>query len=277
MIARATLAVMTCIFTTEVLADWYVSDRTSQEKLDRIIDHTSSTASQAENVNAVLGTTSNGDGKPINANLDAINKKLKIGQYVKTQPGSRVADPTDALPPDSTKLDDGARCTSVAEAQRENCRRIVDLENAQYQYMLTMYSNTRTRDDMLRLLLEERSEIKTDDPNEFGKLVDNTNKLTALHSLIALDQQRMLAANHAYEANLRFLRAQQTLAANAAASGKKPAAPEESEQLAGGEVDFGNAVGGLLTGFVLKQALREVKTSRPNGMQTLSIGKSNGF
>ncbi|MDQ0010331.1 hypothetical protein J2T07_002521 [Luteibacter jiangsuensis] len=258
-------------------AQWAVNDADANTKLGQIEQHTNDTVSQTKDINKVLGQTGDGDGKTINANLDAINKKFKIGQYKDTQPGPRVADPKKALPEDSTQLDDGTRCKAVAEPQQANCKLIVDLENAQYQYMLTMYKNTKTRDDMLRELLKERQAIGADDPNQYGKLEDNTNKLTALYNLIALDQQQMQTVNYAYEANLKYLRSQQTLAANAANTGKKPS-EWGSIQLPGvGDVDIGSAISGLATGAVLSETLKGVQSDKPSGMQTLSIGESNGF
>ncbi|WP_089978931.1 hypothetical protein [Luteibacter sp. UNCMF331Sha3.1] len=265
-------------------AQWQVNDADANIKLNDIRTNTSNTVDEAKNIvqqnkdmNSVLGTTSTGDGKTINANLDAINKKLVIGTYSDKQPGARVKNPEKVLPEDTTKLDDGKRCDAVAEPQQANCKLIVDLENAQYQYMLTMYKNTETRDAMLRELLKEREAIKPEDANQFGKLEDNTNKLTALYNLIALDQQQMQTVNYAYEANLRYLRSQQTLAANAASTGKKV---DEwgSIKLPGiGDVNIGDAVSGLATGVALKGALDGVQSKKPEGMQTLKIGKSNGF
>lgn len=265
-------------------AQWQVNDAAANTTLEKIQTNTSNTVTEAQNIkqqaeymNQVLGKTTDGDGKTMNANLNAINQKLKIGEYKDTQPGPRVKDPEKNLPADSTKLDDGKRCDAVAEPQQANCKLIVDLENAQYQYMLTMYKNTATRDAMLRELLKEREGIQPDDPSQFGKLEDNTNKLTALYNLIALDQQQMQTVNYAYEANLRYLRSQQTLAANAAATGKTPD-QWGSIQLPGiGNVNIGTALSGLATGVALKGALDGVQSDRPSGMQTLKIGESNGF
>ena len=174
-------------------------------------------------------------------------------------------------------LDDGTRCKAIAEKQQDTCKEIVALENAQYQYMLTMYKNTATRDSMLRELLKERSEITASDANQFGKLEDNTNKLTALYNLIALDQQQMQTVNYAYEANLRYLRSKQTIAANAASTGKDPSKWDSISLPGLGDVNVGSAISGLATGAALKISLEGAQTTRPAGMQTLSIGESNGF
>jgi hypothetical protein len=264
-------------------AQWAVNDAEANGTLKQIEQHTDKTVQntkdiydQTKDMNTVLGKTV-GDGSTINGNINAINEKLKIGTVKDSQPGARVSNPVKELPADSTVLDDGTRCKAVAQPQQATCQQIVDLENAQYRYMLTMYKNTETRDTMLRDLLKERSEITPQDPNQFGKLEDNTNKLTALYNLIALDQQQMQTVNYAYEANLRFLRSQQTMAANAANTGKKPS-DWGSISLPGiGNVDIGSAISGLATGAVLKESLDGVQSDKPAGMQTLSIGKSNGF
>jgi hypothetical protein len=264
-------------------AQWAVNDATANSTLERIQTNTNKTAEkttdidkQTTDMNTVLGKTV-GDGSTINGNINAINEKLKIGTVKESQPGARVLDPVKVLPADSTVLDDGTRCKAVAQPQRDTCQQIVDLENAQYRYMLTMYKNTATRDSMLRELLKERSEITAQDANQFGKLEDNTNKLTALYNLIALDQQQMQTVNYAYEANLRFLRSQQTIAANAASTGKNPSKWDSISLPGIGDVNIGSAISGLATGAALKASLDGVQSDKPEGMQTLNIGKSNGF
>ncbi|SFW62916.1 hypothetical protein [Luteibacter sp. UNCMF366Tsu5.1] len=257
-------------------AQWAVNDANANATLKQIETHTNDTVTQTTDINSVLGKTL-GDGSTVNGNINAINEKLKIGTYDEKQPGARVKDPTQTLPEDTTKLDDGTRCKAVAQPQQATCQQIVDIENAQYQYMLTMYKNTATRDAMLRELLKERAAIQASDANQFGKLEDNTNKLTALYNLIALDQQQMQTVNYAYEANLRFLRAKQTIAANAASTGKQPS-DWGSISLPGiGDVNIGSAISGLATGAALKASLDGVQSAKPSGMQTLSIGDSNGF
>ncbi|NID13969.1 hypothetical protein [Luteibacter yeojuensis] len=264
-------------------AQWAVNDAQANSTLEQIQSNTHTTADkttdidkQTTDMNTVLGKTL-GDGSTINGNINAINEKLKIGTYKDSQPGPRVGNPVKALPADSTVLDDGTRCKAVAQPQQDVCKQIIDLENAQYRYMLTMYKNTETRDSMLRELLKEREAITDKDPNQFGKLEDNTNKLTALYNLIALDQQQMQTVNYAYEANLRFLRSQQTIAANAASTGKNPSKWDSISLPGIGDVNIGSAISGLATGAALKASLEEVQTAKPNGMQTLGIGKSNGF
>lgn len=270
-------------------AQWQVNDAEANGHLSNIdtnskdtSTNTKNTATNTDNLNKVIGKS--GDDyqqTTVNGRLDAINQKLYIGTYDEAKPGARVKDPDQALPkPGGTALNDGSNCNTVAQPQQAVCKQIVAIENAQYQYMLTMYENTNTRDAMLRKLMDERKAITADDKNQFGKLEDNTNKLTALYNLIALDQQQMQTVNYAYEANIRYLRAKQTLSANAAASGKDPTQGGDSGGISIpgiGNVSIGQVIGALTTGAALKVALEGVQTDKPSGMKTLAIGDSNGF
>lgn len=228
-------------------AQWHVTDETTQGKIDTLQDN--------------MGKTGDGGGKTLNGNLDAINKKLVIGTYKDSQPGKRVDDPKSALPDEGTKLNDGSACSRLPTQQQTNCTKIVEIQNAQYQYMLTMYKNTKTRDDMLRELLKERQAISSDDPNQYGKMEDNTNKLTALYNLIALDQQQMQTVNYAYEANLKFLRDQQAQLSRAANTGRSTGSGISLPGV--GDVDLSGALGGLVAGSVLKTALKNGHTGSP--------------
>lgn len=271
-------------------AQWAVNDAEANQHLDQIETHTNDTATntkdtvtQTTNVNKVLGTTSDTyTSTTVNGRLDSINKKFLIGTYDDQKPGVRVANPTQALPSSGgPPLDDGSSCNTVAQPQQATCKQIVDLENAQYKYMLLMYENTATRDTTLRDLLTERKNITDGDQgdiSQFGKLEDNTNKLTALYNLIALDHQQMEAVNYAYEANIRYLRAKQTLAANSASSGKDPTKTPGGIDIPGiGNVQIGQVISGFVTGAALTVALDGVATATPDGMKTLKIGQSNGF
>jgi len=259
-------------------AQWQVQDKDAEGTLNNIKSDTGDIKTGVDNVNKVLGTTSDANGTPINGTLNSINNKFVIGAYDSDVPGTRTADPVQALPADSTVLDDGSHCNDVTPAQQGNCQKIVALENAQYRYMLTMYATSKARDDTLRKLLNERQQINTSDANQYGKLEDNTNKLTALYNLIAIDQQQMQSVNYAYEANLRYLRAQQTQMANAAASGKSASSgPSISLPGLGTDINVGSVVGALTTGVALKAALNGIASTPPSGMQTLSIEKTNGW
>jgi hypothetical protein len=275
LLGAMTLAVLLSVAAPAAHAQWQVQDQKGEDSLKGINDDTGK-------INSVLGTTQDGNGT-INSNLNNINNKFVIGTTSDNQPGPRVKDPTQVLPDATTVLDDAAHCGLVATAQQDTCKQIVAIENSQYQYMITMYTNSKTRDDMLRTLLNERKAITSSgkpDPNQFGKLEDNTNKLTALYNLIALDHQQMLSVNYAYEANLRYLRAKQTQMANAAASGNPPpGSGGGSINIPGiGNFDINSAISAMTTGAALKLALNGLATKPDSGMpmQTLGIENTNG-
>lgn len=270
-----------------VEAQWAVHDDAANSTLSQIKGDTGVLSKETPGIhsdttaiNNVLGQVGQDEGSgTINGYLHSINERLKIGTYDPKKPGDRVKDPQQALPQDSTVLDNGVKCDKVAEPQQATCKKIVAIENAQYQYMLTMYANTATRYKTLQDLMEERKSIDANDPNQFGKLEDNTNKLTALYNLLAIDQQQMQTANYAYEANLRYLRAQQTLAAKSAATGEDLTKGGVISLPGIGDVDVGAVLSGIAAGEALKVALDEVKSTTPTGIRRLGIsdGKSYGL
>ncbi|MET0934634.1 MAG: hypothetical protein ABWX83_01495 [Luteibacter sp.] len=230
-----------------------------------------------KDANKVLGQPVK--GTTINDNLDAINKKLIIGANNTDNPGPRMEDPSKALPaPDAAEatLDKGERCKAVATAQQATCQAIVDIENAQYKYMLTVYKTSDTRQKMLQKLLDEREAIK-DNPNQYGMLESNSNKLMALYNLIALDRQQMESVNYAYEANLRYLRASQAMDAEAAQTGTPRKDLGKLTVPGMGDIDIGSLVNAAITGVTLKAALEVAQSNKPDELHRLSIGKSNGW
>jgi hypothetical protein len=135
---------------------------------------------------------------------------------------------------------------------------------------------------MLRTLLTERQNIQagqSGDANQYGKLEDNTNKLTALYNLIALDRQQMQSVNYAYEANLRYLRSKQTQLADAAASGQSPpGSGGGSINIPGvGNVNLGSVLASMTTGAILYGALQAQQTTAAPGMQKLGIESTSGW
>lgn len=230
-----------------------------------------------KDANDVLGKSSK-KGGTINSNLGDIKTKMDIGSANSTAdwPGKRVDDPTPAFPKSSDattiKLDDGSKCKLVAQTQQKTCQDIVDIENAQYKFMVTMYETSKTRDDTLREILKERTKLGTSD---FGKLEDNTNKLNALYALIQLDRQQMESVNYAYEANLRYLRAQQVTLANTAQKGGNKSDWGSISLPGVGDIDAGNLVQDVIGGAVLVGALKGEESTKPDGMHTLKV--TEGF
>lgn len=290
LLSGAALVLALLVAAPSAHAQWAVNDAEANQHLGEIESHTNDTATntkdtvtQTTNLNNVLGTKNDTySTSTVNGRLDSINRKFQIGNYDDKKPGARVANPTQALPASGgPPLDDGSSCNTVAQPQQATCKQIVDLENAKYKYMLLMYETTATRDTTLRDLLTERENIASGDQgdiSQYGKLEDNTNKLTALYNLIALDHQQMESVNYAYDANIRYLRAKQTLAANSAATGKDPSSTPGGIDIPGvGNVQIGQLISGFVTGAALSVALDGVATSKPSGMKTLKIGESNGY
>lgn len=186
---------------------------------------------------------------------DQLKQSMTIGG--KESPGDRIADPQKyPLTQSSTVAQDKQYCSQLAQSQQTNCNEIVDTEDAQSQYMKLMYETTAKRNERLQKIMDERSGIKA---TELGKLEDNTNKLVALYTLMAIDRQQMESVNFAYETRIRYLRDQMTKSADSAATG-------------GGSLDIGSVLTGLTTGAALKAALSSVQSSKPSGMRTLSVG-----
>ncbi|WP_413623775.1 hypothetical protein [Luteibacter sp. Lutesp34] len=240
--------VVSCLAALPARADWRVVDNTAAGKID----------------------TSN-------KKLDSLSNRFNLGAYDNKKPGTRMENPAEVLPKAAdaaATLDDGVHCDTVAADQKETCKKIVAIENAQYKYMLTVYETSAVRDQTLRDLLSERSGLSA---NDYGKLEDNTNKLTALYNLIALDRQQMEAVNYAYEANLRYLRALQAQKAESAQSGA-PAGKTNGIDLPGlGSIDVGDIIKSLTTGAVLQAALDGSQSTEPPNMQRLQIGRSDSW
>ncbi|MET4676381.1 MULTISPECIES: hypothetical protein [unclassified Luteibacter] len=280
MASSAAMLFALCLAAPTANAQWSVNDADANRHLSNIEGKSNSIESHTDNTNRTIGNAGDDyQSNTVNGRLDAINRKLVIGTYDEAKPGPRLKDPDKALPASSSAaLDDGASCNTVAPQQKTTCQDIVALQNAQYKYMLTMYENTNTRDAMLRSLLAERKDIKDTDPNQYGKLEDNTNKLTALYNLIQLDYQQMQTVNYAYEANIRYLQAKQTLAANAASTGKNPSSSTGGISIPGiGSISLDSVIQGLATGAALELALKGAQSDKPAGMKTLGVGESNGF
>ena len=263
---------------------WSVNDSQANDKLSDIKENTKNTNNDTTDMKKALGDSQSGGGNTLNANLDAINKKMVIGNKTNgqpfTRPGDRVDDPEQPLPASGSTaatLDDGSNCTQLPSAQQPNCKQIVAIENAQYKYMLLMYETNAKRNAILTSLLDERAKIDENDANQYGKLEDNTNKLTALYNLIALDQQQMATVNYAYTANLTYLRTAQAQLSRSANTGKPKASWTQVNLPGVGSIDLSSQISSLISGVALTGALKGVQSSKPDGIQTLTIGQSNGW
>jgi hypothetical protein len=239
-------------------AQWEVVDKDANKTLGKISDNTKDTATNTKQTDTDL------------------NKDLNIGTSA-ADPGDstlkRAEDPKQAW--QTAALEDGIdQCTKYAQTQQANCQEIVHTQNAQYLYMVTMYKNTDTRNQRLQTILKERQNISG---SNLGQLEDNTNKLTALYALMAIDRQQMESVNYAYETRLRYLRNEQTKLANAAATGNPPGSGDGISIPLLGDINVGSLVSTLTTGVALKTALNGVASDTPSNMKTLSVENSNGL
>lgn len=248
----STLAFAGALAAGQARADWRVYDQRVQQDTSAIKKSSSA----------------------IQSNTQSIKEQLQIGSANDKWPGTRPDDPDSKFPASSggaqIKLDDGQHCNTIAKAQQDTCNKIVEIENAQYKFMVVMYETSKARDTTLREILAERQGLS---PTDYGKLEDNTNKLTALQALIALDRQQMESVNFAYEANLRYLRALQTQAANVAAKGGKPGKYGSFDLPIIGSIDVGNLLNAAIGGATLAAGLEKAKTTSADGMLTLGVTK----
>jgi hypothetical protein len=255
---------------------WHVTDSQTHDKLDALY-------------------SKNGDGvQDIDTHTRNIDSNFKIGSYV--SPGTRQSDPTStgssalagasstSSPFASATLNDGMdQCDNVAQGQQSNCKEIVQTQNAQYMYMTAAYANTAIRNTALQSLLTERQNIKssscsntstsTSNNTCIGLLEDNTNKLMALYSMMAIDRQQMESANHAYDARIRYLRDYQARLANAAATG----GPTPSGGSGSDTFPIPPAVGSLISNAVAGVVMAGALGASSNNTHALGIEKSNGF
>lgn len=217
----------------------------------------------------VVDTDANNKLKDIKSKLNDMYNQQKIGGYVKL--GDIVPDPDQKLvkqPADQ----DLKQCDSRPQGQQATCQEIIKTQNAQMAYMYTMFDYAKKRDQQLRDIQNERSKIGA---TEVGKLEDNTNKLLALNTQLAIDQQQLQSVMYAYETRLRYLRNQQTRMTEAAASGNPP---DKTGGLFGNlDPSVAQALTSLTTGLVLKGSLMAIKTPKPDDMRRLHVGDSNGY
>lgn len=222
---------------------------------------------------AVHDQDANGTLNNIRGDLDKIYSQQGIAKY--TALGDAAPDPDQPLT--AQDLTQGIdQCQSRPQAQQALCQEIIQTQNAQMNYMVTMYNNAITRNKQLQDIETERNELGSD-PNNAGALQNNTNKLLALNAQLNIDHQQMQSVMYAYQTRLAYMNAQQAQLAQAAASGNPPDSGNDISVPLVGSVDMGSLVKGLVTGVALKGALMGVQSPTPSGMKTLSTEQSNGW
>jgi len=206
--------------------------------------------------NQLGGSTASGNADTVNRHLRNIDTVANGNAPASSS--SAVAAPQVALVDMSTP--DTSQCNGVASPQQANCTEILKTQNSQYQYMKAMYDMTSSRETALKNLITARQSLQ---PEDYGKLEDNTNKLIALRAQMDIDRQQMESVNNAYTLRLNYLQAQQTQLAQSANTGGS------SNNI------ITNTISQIVSGAVLKGALSLQQTD--NGAQTLQIEGSNGF
>ncbi len=225
------LVLVSLFYMGSAQAQWKVVDDAGNQHLQKI--------------RADLGET---DGN-VNKNLVNLYSQQKFGSSKSA--GAIAKDPEellDANNPSAVLIGVDDRCPAtlalgVPQQQHQICRELVRTELAQYRYSLQMYQQAKDRHSRLQEIESERSGLN---PEEQGKLQDNSNKLLALISLMEIDRQQQKTYMDAYEARLHYLHSAQDLLTRQALSGN------------------GSVWSGVVGGVAMKAALDEVKTKRWN-------------
>ena len=225
------LVLLSLLWVGSAQAQWKVVDDSANEHLQKI--------------RADLGEN---DGN-VNRNLANLYNQQKIGSSQSA--GAIAKDPEellDANNPSAINISIDDRCPDtqaqgVPQQQHQICQEMVKTELAQYKYSLQMYQQAINRHVRLQQIEDERSHL---DPEDQGKLQDNSNKLLALISLMEIDRQQHKTYMDAYEARLHYLHAARDLLTRKVMDGN------------------GSVWSGVVGGVALKTALDAVKTRRWN-------------
>lgn len=197
----------------------------------------------------------------VNGNL---KKLAKLGS-AKTS-GEEAKEPEEKLDPQrpSAQVDKAIneRCPAAGQggaAQQQSllCQEIVKTELAQYKYSLVMYELARKRQERLKEIEQERSNLGSEDQ---GKLQDNTNKLLALLSRMEVDRQQSRAYMDAYAARLSYLRAVRDMITNEVLRGK--------ESGNAGALGIGGKIAAGVAGLVAMKATLCGVASKPKNWLT---------
>jgi hypothetical protein len=218
---RTRLAAVTCLACVGLLlmgnvqAQWKVVDDAGNKHLQNIRDD--------------LGER-NGN---VNKNLVNLYNQQKLGTAKSA--GAIAKDPEellDANSPSTVNIGIDDRCpetptAGIAQQQHQICQEMVKTELAQYKYSLQMYQQAKDRHSRFQEIENDRSHLN---PEDQGKLQDNSNKLLALISLMEIDRQQHRTYMDAYAARLHYMHTTQDLLTRWALAGdpKKKAAPWSS-------------------------------------------------
>lgn len=204
--------------------------------------------------NQLGGSTRSGSSDTVNGHLKNIDT---LGR-VPSSALSTVATPDVDLDQISAPNTSTTSCNGLAQAQQQNCIDIINTKNAQFTYMKAMYDMALKRQATLNDLQAARRSLQ---PEDFGKMQDNTNQILTLIAQIQIDRQQMESVYNAYSARLEYLQNQQ---AQLAKSATEPS----------GDSIVSNIASQAIAGAVLQTALsvQSSGTTKP-----LSIENSNGW
>jgi hypothetical protein len=92
--------------------------------------------------------------------------------------------------------------------QRPICQDIVKRENKLFNYLLDMLDLAKDRQEQLKAITQERAAINSGDPNEYGQLQSNTNRLLALQAQQQIDAMNLQLTMDSYDRYLSGRRAE---------------------------------------------------------------------
>lgn len=217
-----------CALSMYAYAEWAVSDKTTQTRIN--------------DGNKILGDKRDGT---VTRSLQYL-REVDKGDFSKSASSQKkYEDPSlrwkkrDYDKPSSVDVGLGQRCTrghvpdmpriagvstAVVPSTGANlfddsyvlCKEIVETEKAQFKYNLMMSELASKRYERYWAIADERNKLKG---NDAGKLQSNTNKMTALLTLVGIDAAQQKAYNDVYEARIAFLSASRDALAVRVASG----------------------------------------------------------
>lgn len=166
-------------------ADWRVSDKTAQDKLDTAnnnLDKIYNKLDQMYKQDNLAGAVFNVDEKPTKNLQDADSKLEKRGEedFV----SSRCRD---------------EKQSAINDTQKGICVDIVKKENKLFNYLIDMLVLTKDRQGQLKEILKEREGIQSGKDTEIGKLESNTNRLLALQTQIQIDDMNLKLTLDSYD------------------------------------------------------------------------------
>ena len=260
------LVVLLSALSMYAYAEWAVSDKTTQ---DRIND-----------ANKILGDKRNGT---VTRSLQYL-REVDKGDFSKTDSGqNKYDDPSlkwekkDYDKPSSVKVEVDQRCvrgqvpempkiagvqspdlprgqSDLFDASYELCKEIVETEKAQFKYNLMMSELAGKRYERYWAIANERNKLKE---NDAGKLQSNTNKMTALLTLIGIDAAQQKSYNDVYSARITYLKASRDALAMRVMSGGNNGKSDRSSP-----IDVAGSAGNVATNAAVADMMHRAFTSK---------------